>query len=434
MKKFIKGLKNEVSRRQMASFLAKGCLGVSVLPTLAGGNKAQAAKSKDSTKDVGPAGKGQRVIYLYMSGGMTHIDTFDPKPGAATNGPTKAIKTKTPGYQMGSHFVKLAKNSDKFAVINSMSTTTGAHEQGRYYMHTAYPMRGSIKHPGIGSWLVKLDGKKNDILPPNVVIGGGSGAATAGFLETKYAPLPLSNGRSGLPNSKMRVSDEEFRTRLELADAFDKPFRRHYKQKQVRAYTNLYADTIKLMKSTDLDVFDITKEDQKTQDAYGNSGIGQGCLLARRLIEQDVRAVEVTMGGWDTHTNNFTAMDNQLPQLDQALGTLFEDLETKGLLESTVVVLATEFGRTPRINLNTGRDHFPSAFSCLIGGGGIKGGQAVGKTNAEGTKVVKDKVSVPDFNASIGHALGLDLDKVVHSRSGRPFTVANKGKPIKQLF
>lgn len=433
MKDLLRKLKSDVSRRQAASALARSCLGVSLLPML-GHRRANAAISKNSTEGVAPGGKADRIIYLYMAGGMTHIDTFDPKPGAETNGPTEAIKTKTPGLRVGSHLTKIAQHSDKIAVINSMYTTTGDHEGGRYYMHTAYPMRGSIRHPAVGSWLVKLDGQKNEVLPPNVLIGGGSGEASSGFLETRYAPLPLANARQGLPNSRMRVSEEEFRNRLELADAFDKPFRNEYKQKQVRAYTNLYADAIKLMKSKDLEIFDITKEPQKLQDDYGANGFGQGCLLARRLIENDVRAVEVVMGGWDTHTNNFTAMDNQLPTLDQALGALLEDLRSKGLLDNTLVVLATEFGRTPRINPNNGRDHYPAAFSCMVAGGGIKGGQVYGKTNAEGTQPIEDKVSVPDFNATIGHALGLDLDKVVHSRSGRPFTFANKGKPIAALF
>jgi hypothetical protein len=302
-------------------------------------------------------------------------------------------------------------------------------------MRTAYRMIGTISHPAMGSWLTYLDGKKNDTLPPNILIGGGSSDASSGWMETKYAPLPIGSAAGGLPNSKPYVGNDEFYDRLSLADLYDRPFRGKYKdQKDIRAYTDLYADTIKLMTSTDLEVFDIFKESDATQTAYGKNGFGQGCLLARRLVEQNVRFVEVHLGGWDTHTDNFTSLQGHVPMLDQALAALLDDLKSKGLLDSTLVVLATEFGRTPQINANRGRDHHPRAFSCLLAGAGINGGQVYGKSDASGEAVASDGVSIPDFNATIGKALGLDIDQVVKSRSGRPFTVADKGTPIKALL
>ncbi len=433
-KRFKKTVKNmdEPSRRDLAGMFAKTCLGVSMLPAVA-----NATRSKDSAKGVNPGGKAKNMIFLYMSGGMTHMDTFDFHQDAdpGYKGPTEGIGTSISGYKIGAQLgQKLADNMKHMAVINSMGTTTGDHGGGNYYMHTAYSQRGSIRHPNIGSWILRLDGWNNKVLPGAISIGGGNNAASPGFMPNKYAALPLANARSGLPNSKMRVSSDEFNTRLALADAFDKPFRSKYKQKAVKSYTGLYQDAMKLMTSDDLEVFDIRKESQETQEAYGMNGFGQGCLLARRLIEQDVRYVEVNLGGWDTHNNNFTAMDTRLPTLGNALGSLLEDLANKGLLDETLVVLATEFGRTPRINANQGRDHYPAAFSALIGGGGIKAGQVYGKTNKNGTKIIEDKVSAPDLHATIGHALGLNLDEAVHSPSGRPFTMAAKGKPIKAFF
>ena len=219
-----------------------------------------------------------------------------------------------------------------------------------------------------------------------------------------------------------------------LADAFDKKFHETYSHKSVRAQSEMYDDAVRLMRSEDLQAFDLTQESEATRENYGNNGFGQGVLLARRLVENDVRFVEVSLGGWDTHSNNFPSVSARASILDQALSTLLADLTRRGMLEETLVVVATEFGRTPRINQNNGRDHFPKAFSTMLAGGGIKGGQAYGLTDETGENVVENKVQVPDFNATIAHALGLPLDKVVLSPSKRPFTVAHKGRPILDLF
>lgn len=429
MKDLLKKL-DDVSRRDFAAYLAKACLGVGLLPWLPG----TSAYAASPVLPASARASAKNVIYLYMGGGMSHLDTFDTKPGSASQGPTEAIKTSISGYSVSSNLQKLSKLMKHVAVVNSMRTTTGAHEEGRYFMRTSYAKRGTIIHPALGSWMLALTGRTNQILPGSVSIGGGSSDATAGFLENKFAPLPLDSATSGLPYSKREVTEAEFTERLTLADALDKPFRARYKQKQVRAYTDLYADAITLMNSKDLEVFDITKETEAVRKEYGNNGFGQGCLLARRLVEQNVRCVEVNLGGWDTHSDNFQSMDDRVPQLDQAMATLLEDLRTRGMLQSTLVVLATEFGRTPLINSNRGRDHHPRAFSCVLAGGGIKGGQIYGKTDASGAEVAENPVSIPDFNATIGMALGLKLNQVMTSPSGRPFVFADHGQPIKELF
>ncbi len=428
----------DLNRRNFMSLAAKSCLGVSLMPLglQSGLYGAPAASGTGGAAVTAKSirGTAKNVIYLYMGGGMTHIDTFDLKQGTDVQGPIKGIKTKIKGYQVGQYLPKVAEQMDKVAVVNSLTSTQGAHEQGRYMMHTSYAPRGTIKHPGMGTWLLKLSGRRNATLPGNVLVGGSSSELHSGFMEAKYGPVPIRRPQDGLPNSKKYVDEKEFQARLRMADAFDRAFRRKYKQKAVRSYTDLYADAIKLMKSEDLEVFRIDQEPKNIRDMYGNSGFGQGVLLARRLIEKDVRFVEVGFGGWDTHNNNFDSISGRVPVLDQVLGALLKDLGDRGLLKTTLVVLATEFGRTPRINERQGRDHHPRVFSGLLAGGGIQGGTVYGKSDAKGHGIEKDGVKIPDFNATIASALGLPINKTLFSPSGRPFQVAHKGKPIAALF
>ena len=420
---------SELGRRKFMAHAAKACLGVGMLPFVS-------PQGVVFGQGTAATGRAKNCIYLYMAGGQSHIDTWDPKPGSDTQGPFGVTKSNLDGVRFSEHMKQTAKVADKLAVINSMHTTTGAHEQGKYFMRTGYRQIGTISHPAMGSWLVYQDGKKNDTLPPNILVGGGSSDASSGWMETRFGPLPIDSPTGGLPNSKAYVSNKEFYERLSLADLYDRPFRGKYNDtnKDIRAYTNLYADAIKLMNSSDLEVFDIAKENDATKKMYGENRFGQGCLLARRLVEQNVRFVEVHMGGWDTHTNNFDALAGRVPQFDQGFAALISDLDKRGLLSSTLVVVATEFGRTPRINANTGRDHHPQAFSCVLAGAGIKSGQVYGTSDAKGHRVATDGVTIPELNATIGAALGLDTEKVAKSRSGRPFTIANKGVPVKALL
>jgi uncharacterized protein (DUF1501 family) len=230
------------------------------------------------------------------------------------------------------------------------------------------------------------------------------------------------------------MNQEVFDHRLELAGKFDTEFHEKYDVKQVRAYSQMYDDAVRIMQSEDLKAFNLAEEDEMTRERYGDNSFGQGCLLARRLIEHDVRSVEVSYGGWDMHNNVFVSAPERCAVLDQAMGALLDDLDRRGKLEETVVVLTTEFGRTPRINQNAGRDHYPKAFSSVLAGGGIKGGIAYGETDEGAENVAENPVKIPDFNATIAHALGLPLDHVLYSPSKRPFTVAHKGKPVLDLF
>ncbi len=382
------------------------------------------------------AGAAKHIIYLYMAGGMTHLDTFDTKPGHENQGQTKTINTNVDGLTISEYLPALAKHGDKLTIVNSLTSTAGAHDQGNYLMHTSYDQRATIRHPGIGAWALKYKGRMNPNLPGSVFVGGNSRInGGGGFFEPEFEPLAINDPESGLKNSKLRgVNQDTFDHRLELAGKFDTEFHERYNVKEVRAYTQMYDDAVRIMQSKDLQAFDLKQEDEMTRERYGDNSFGQGCLLARRLIEHDVRAVEVSYGGWDMHNNVFVEAPEKCAILDQGMGALLDDLERRGKLEDTVVVLTTEFGRTPRINQNAGRDHFPKAFSSVLVGGGFKGGIKYGKTDEGGENVIENAVKIPDFNATIAYAMGLPLDQILYSPSKRPFTVAHKGAPVLDLF
>jgi uncharacterized protein (DUF1501 family) len=430
--------RHESNRRLFLANAARTLLGVGAAPAflqgLPGTARAALGPELGLPDRINPA---KSVIYLYMSGGMTHLDTFDPKPGHENQGPVNSIKTSADGVHISEYLPRLASHMDKAAVIRSMTSTAGAHAQGNYYMHTSYEMRSTIRHPGIGAWLLKYKGKLNDNLPGSVCIAGGSRViGGAGFFEGTFEPLAIGDPEAGLRNSKMApgLTNEQFDSRFSLAADLDRDFRERYDLKRVRAYASMYDDAVRIMSSKDLEVFELARESEETRASYGESSFGQGCLLARRLVEREVRAVEVTLGGWDTHNNNFLSAAEKAEILDQGISALLTDLERCGLLEQTLVVLATEFGRTPKINQNEGRDHYPKAFSCVLAGGGIKGGTVYGKTSAGGEVVEENPVKIPDFNATVAYALGLPLDQVLYSPSKRPFTVSSKGKPILEVL
>ena len=426
------------SRRAFVSQMATAFLGVTAAPTIASNVWGAPNTNDDLTPSEKIGGKAQSVIYLYMSGGMSHLDTFDTKPGAETQGPVESIKTSADGVQISEFFPLLSQQMHHVAVINSLYSNQGAHAQGRYMMHTGYAMRGTVKHPDIGAWTGYHLGKMNKTLPANVKIGGNSGGLGGGFLESKYAALPIGDPEAGLQYSSLApgISEDRFHKRLKRLKSMNQEFAAEYNTKQARAYASMYDEAVKVMKSKDLETFDLTKEKDEVRDRYGRNSFGQACLLARRMVESKVRFIEIDNGGWDTHGDNFEKVAEKGKVLDQALAALLGDLASKGLMESTLVVLATEFGRSPTIQTdrNLGRNHYPQAFSCLLAGGGIKGGLKYGATDEEGREVIENMVTIPDFNATIAAAVGIDLKKKVVSPSGRPFTVADDGEPIEDLF
>ncbi|MEI8383070.1 MAG: DUF1501 domain-containing protein [Planctomycetota bacterium] len=437
---------DELNRRSLLEYAARTMLGVTVLPgALAFGadgkeekKKNEGKKSSGAGKANSPGGTAKHVIFLYMNGAMTHLDTFDLKPGRETQGETKGISTSVPGMQFGQTLPELAKLAGDMAVIRSLHTETGDHEGGRYLLRTSYKEIASIRHPGMGAWALKINGRLNRTLPDNVLIGGEARHPGAGFLEPAFTPVPIGDPNSGLQNTATPkyLTEASFEKRMELIDKFDEGFRKKYPQKQVEAYGEFYRQANQLVHSEELKAFDLNQEKAEVRDKYGRDQFGQGCLLARRLVEHNVRFIEIGLGGWDMHTDIYQT--DKLPRvsgiLDRAASVLIADLKAKGLLQKTLVVMATEFGRTPRINQNAGRDHHPGAFSAFMAGGGIKGGRFYGKSDKDGFSAEEDDVTIADFNATIGHALGLPLDKEFFSKSGRPFKVAHDGKPVTALF
>lgn len=414
------------NRRDFMSSVARNLLGVSFLPLVS--STASAASR--------PRKKVKQVIYLYMAGAMSQFETFDPKPGTETGGQGSAIDTNVAGMKISEYLPKLAKLADQMAIVRSLSTETGAHGPGAYVMRTSYREIASTRHPSIGPWIQKLAGKGNDVLPGSVVIGAGSGHPGAGYLGAQFMPVPIGRARDGLQNSKppKYLSEAQFDHRMQLAHRFDRTFEKKFATTEVEGYTKLYSEAIRLMRSDELAVFDINKEPQKVREAYGNNNFGQGCLLARRLVQNGVKFVEVALGGWDDHRNLFNSLPNRAARFDQGMSSLLRDLKSKGMLEETLVVVATEFGRTPNINQNGGRDHFPGAFSCVLAGGGINGGTVYGATDKLGRTVEKDPVSVGEFNSTIAYAMDLPYDEEIYSPDGRPFTIGNGSEPLKVLF
>lgn len=415
-----------MERRSFFGRTAATLLGVNMLPWLE--PILQAADP--------PTGKAKQLLLLTMRGAMSHLDTFDPKPGREVQGTTEAIQTKISGVKFGQALPKLAAMADRLAVIRSMSTETGDHEQGTYLMRTGYKKINSIQHPSLAAWTTMSLGPLSKSLPPSVLVGNGNEHPNAGFLDPKFLPVPVADANRGLENIKSPayLSEDNFKRRLLLARKFDISFQNKYQGTELDAYNELYRQAVKFMGSKDLEAFDIKKEPENVLTAYGANRFGQGCVLARRLLQEGVRCVEVEFDGWDMHQQIFNEMPVKGGQLDQAFSQLLDDLKATGLITSTVIALQTEFGRTPKINENTGRDHHPGAFSFVLAGAGIKAGVVHGSSDDDGLTVASDHVSIADFNTTLAAALGIDTDKEHFSPNGRPFKIGGGGKAVRSVL
>ena len=416
-----------LSRRAFVEGWAKAALGVTVLHHTQG----LLAATEATAAAGGPGfGKAKNLIFLQMMGGMTHIDTFDPKEGD-TKGPTDPIKTKA-GFQLGGTMTKLAEQADKISIIRSMSSKTGVHAAGQYVIRTGYEQRSTIKHPSLGAWAQHFKGPSHKTLPSSVCVNRQPNNGN-GFFPASFSPLPILDPESGLQNSRAEVSSEVMHKRLALLDKLDGGFRERFQTASVKSYTEFYDNTVQIMSSKDLEAFSIADEPAEVREKYGKGKFGQGCLLARRLIEKGVRCVEVSSGGWDMHLNIDDALKATGAEMDRGVAALLEDLKQKGMLDSTIVVLCSEFGRGPKINGNGGRDHHPKVFSTMLAGGGIKGGFIYGASDKGGFEVADKGVTIQDFLSTIGWAMGLPKE-VTMSPSNRPFTVGDKGKAVMEMF
>lgn len=429
---------DELSRRNFLANTAKTAFGVTL-----GGACSSWFQTAEAAEAMAQAnGKAKHVIYLYMAGGMSHIDTFDPKPEAPSEyrGPIKAISTNVDGIQLGQHLELTAKHADKMAIVRSMNSTQGAHEQGNYHIHTSYTQRASLTHPALGSWANKLaPSAANKTLPSYVTVHTNNRHPGAGFFEPTMGPLPVGDAEKGLQHSKRlkQVTEADFNRQIALRSQLDHDFTQKFQkgQRDVRSYNDLFNSAVDLMNSKDLEAFDLSKEPKEIHALYGSSKFSKGVLLARRLVENGVRFVEVELKGFDWHADNFTQANEKLPILDQAYSALLTDLERTGLLDSTLVVIATEFGRSPKIDNDAGRNHYPKAFSFALAGAGIKGGTVYGKTDNTASSILTPKTSAADFNATIAAAMGLPHNQTLYSPSKRPFQMGGKsGQPIQEIL
>jgi uncharacterized protein (DUF1501 family) len=389
-------------------------------------------------------------IVLWMSGGPAQTDTFDPKPGHVNGGPFAAIPTSVPGVRIAEHLPQVAQHMQNLALIRSMRTREGDHGRATYHLRTGYLPMPPIEFPTLGSLVAREREQIGADLPSYVSIAAAlsnPSALSPGFLGPRYAPLivgqPTGDGFAGTdgglrvqnlarPNS---VSEARLEERLALLQEMQAEFVQSRSGAGTASYQTAYARAQRLMSPTAAQAFDLNQETAQLRDAYGRSRFGQGCLLARRLVERGVPFVEVMLGGWDTHDDNFNGQRRQCSVLDPAWATLMTDLAQRGLLDSTLIVWMGEFGRTPTINPRQGRDHYPAAWSVVLGGGGIRGGHIVGRTSADGSAVEERPVSVPDLVATICLALGLDPARQNMSSVGRPIRVVEPGfQPIQEIL
>ncbi|MCS6978099.1 MAG: DUF1501 domain-containing protein [Gemmatales bacterium] len=388
--------------------------------------------------DAAKAGiKHKSCIVLWMEGGPSHKDTFDMKPGTADAGEFSEIPTSVPGIRISEHFPKFAQLMQHAAILRGMSTGEGAHARARYYLHTGYREgQGGLVYPSIGSIAAMELGDPEFPLPNYVCIGGRSFGS--GFLGPRHQPLVVTNPDRGVENLKAAVDEQKFSTRFSLLEEMEKGFHKEYQATNALAHQTTYQRAVQLMQSREAKAFDISQEPAAVRAAYGETQFGRGCLLARRLVEVGVAFVEVTLGGWDTHQDNFDRVKRLSAVVDPAMSALVTDLKDRGLLDSTLIVWMGDFGRTPKINNRgpkPGRDHYPRAWSTVLIGGGIKGGQVIGRTDKEGAVVEERMVTTLDFMATICQILGIDYTKRNIAPGGRPIRIVDKGaNPVTELF
>ncbi|MCA9266336.1 MAG: DUF1501 domain-containing protein [Planctomycetales bacterium] len=413
-----------MSRRHFMQHLAGASALAVPAMTLTGSIRAHAEELKREQKSA---------ILLWMGGGPSTIDLWDLKPGTATGGPFRPISTTGEG-QISEHLPMMAQQMQHLNIVRSMSTSEADHGRGRYYMHTGYVPNPNVQHPSYGAVVAHelMDQRPELSIPPFVAVGGGS--VGPGFLGMSWAPFVVnSDGR--IRNLDMGLDEERLMQRMATLNLLETGFIKQDRGSAAEDHAKILNKTLSLMTSDQMKAFKVNEEPEATRERYGNNGFGRGCLMARRLVEAGVPFVEVDLGGWDNHQNIFpTLSDNRLPVMDRAFSALVEDLEQRGMLSNTVILWMGEFGRTPRINGDAGRDHWARSWSVVVGGGGFQRGKVVGATNEDGTRVVSEPYTSQDLMASVCQALGISLERTFTSGNGRPMKIANGGKLITELF
>ena len=424
MKDFFSNL-DEISRKSFLLHIARSTLGVSLTPSFL------MSAEPISKKVLNKKAPCERVIFLYMRGGMSQTDTFDPKEKVSIGGKSKPIKTQSPELLLSDQLPKLAQQAKDLSVIRSMTTKTGAHSQARYVMHTGHRQKTGIIHPQLGSWAQMFLGKSHPILPSSVLIA--SGNPGPGFLPPDHSPLPIGNAARGIKDLLPEVDKVQLNKRVRLAKEFSSAFSHYFPHDDVKAYNDFYNQTVKFMSGDMAEPFDIQREPGNLRTQYGNHPFGQGVLLARRLVERGVRYVEVSSSqNWDSMHGGTNSLSRLANELDGTVSALMIDLRDRGMLDSTMVVVTTEFGRTPKVKGNGGRDHHPNGFSAMLAGGGIKGGISVGETDENGRDPFPE-YEPKDLHATIATALGMTGTKI-RRLPGRPSFLGGKPKPIREIL
>ena len=379
---------------------------------------------------AGGTGKAKSCILLWMDGGPSHKDTFDLKPDSKGAGEFKPIKTAAAGVEISEHLPKVAGVMNHGVIVRGMTTPEGAHARAKYYMHTGFREgQGGVTYPALGSLVSQEVGKADSAMPNYVAIGGRSYGS--GFLGPKHQPMLITDPNRGVEDLKTAVSNSQFDNRVGLLEQMDKAFHREYGADAITDHKTTYERAVKLMQSKEAKAFDIAGDANKAK--YGTGRFAEGVVMARRLVEVGVPFVEVALGGWDTHQDNFKRVKSNSEQVDAALAALVTELKEKGLLDSTLVVWMGEFGRTPNINTrgaNPGRDHYPRAWSLAMFGGGMAGGKVIGKTDKEGASVTDRPTTAQDFLATVCELMGIDHTKKNETPTGRPIQMVEKPKPF----
>jgi hypothetical protein len=430
-------LPKHFSRREFMHVGFIGGLGLSIADFFK--MKAHGAQKFYQTKE----GTAKSVIHIYLPGGMAHQESWDPKPYAPLEyrGPFKSIPTKIPGVHFSEQFKESAKIADKITVCRSMSHGEAAHERGTHNMFTGYRPSPALSYPSIGS-VVSHEFGSRDNLPPYVCIPKVPNEfAGSGYLSSSFGPFGLG-GDPAKSDFKVKdlslpkgITEDRFNKRRSLLNTVDDHFRKMEKSDALSSMDNFYNDAYSLISSKEArEAFDISRESDKLKERYGKNEAGQRMLLSRRLVESGVRFVSMTYGGWDMHSNIEQGFKKQGPELDKAFATLISDLDDRGLLDSTLVMMTSEFGRTPKINKTNGRDHYPRVFSVALAGGGITRGQVYGSSDAFATAPEDNPLSVEDLATTVYDRLGIVADKELMAPGDRPIEIVDGGKVIKELL
>jgi uncharacterized protein (DUF1501 family) len=381
--------------------------------------------------------KAKSCILIFLEGGPSQIDTFDPKPGAATAGPFEAIDTKLAGVKFSQHVPRLASVADKLAIIRTLTSVEGDHDRAQSLMHTGYRPNPRLEYPALGSTVAWQQTDPAIDAPPFISIRR---RFSPSILGPQYGPFVIDDIANPAPSLMLPegFSDARMKRRLDALDAFNSRFDQRFQTPLGNDLSKLTRRADRMRKSDVFQPFDPAEKEPELFERYGsatNDGfLARACLAARRFVEAGVKFVEIQYEGWDTHDDNFNQVQNLSTSLDAGLSTLIEDLQERGLLDQTLIVCVGEFGRTPKINGGNGRDHFPDLFSALLAGGGLKVGQALGASSEDGSEIKDRPVTVADFHATILSAMGVDVAKDYFAPDGRLLKLTDNGKVIPELL